>query len=250
MKLEYRLIGQDPSQSPTIVMLHEGLGSIATWGDFPNRVSEQTGISVFIYSRAGYGSSPPARQNLSVDYIRRHALDVLPKILDKIGFSRGFLLGHSDGASMAAAYAGNVKDSRIYGLILMAPHFCVEEETLSEIRNARRAFEDRDLRQRLSRYHADVDAAFWGWNNVWLDPEFTAFHLGKELKTISVPMLILRGDNDKYGTHRQVRLAQETCRCPLETLLMPDCGHVPHREKPDQTIEAIVKFCKGILHRQ
>ena len=247
MALEYRLIGAPPSRSSTIVMLHEGLGSVSTWGEFPRRVFERTRASVFVYSRAGYGASPPVEPGLPIDYIKHHALDVLPKILEAIGFSQGLLLGHSDGASMAAAYAGNVADPRVRGLVLMAPHFCVEPETLAEIRNARKAFETGDLRQRLARYHNYVDTAFRGWNDVWLDPRFSAFNLRAELARISVPMLIIRGDGDHYGTHRQVHMAKEICKGPLETLLMPDCGHVPHREKPAQTVDAIARFYERVL---
>jgi pimeloyl-ACP methyl ester carboxylesterase len=247
MRLEYRLIGEKPAHSPTIVMLHEGLGSIRTWGEFPRLLSEATGASVFVYSRDGYGSSPLAQEKLPIDYIRRHASAVLPRILDEIGFSRGILLGHSDGASMAAAYAGTANDPRVRGLVLMAPHFFVEEATLAEIRNARVAYENRDLRQRLSRYHEDVDAAFLRWNDVWLDPQFPSFDLSAELSNIKVPTLIIRGDDDRYGTHQQVWEAEKLHRGTLKTLLMPDCGHVPHREKPAQTIEAIATFCKPLL---
>lgn len=244
MMLEYRMIG--PLQAPTIVLLHEGLGSVATWGRFPSQLAERTGASVFAYSRAGYGASATAQTALPLDYIRRHALDVLPKILDAIGFRRGLLLGHSDGASMAAAYAGSVTDDRLQGLVLMAPHFCVEQETLAEIRRAREAFEAHDLRQRLARYHADVEAAFRRWNDVWLDPAFASFNLRDELTRIRVPVLIMRGDDDRYGTHRQVWLAQELCKCPLEILLMPGCGHIPHREQPEQTVGATVKFYDAV----
>jgi len=249
-ELEYRLIGAPPSQSPTIVMLHEGLGSVSTWGEFPRLVFERTHASVFVYSRAGYGASPPGEAGLPIDYVKRHALDVLPKILEAIGFSQGLLLGHSDGASMAAAYAGNIADPRVRGLVLMAPHFCVEPETLAEIRNAKKAFETGDLRQRLARYHSYVDVAFRGWNDVWLDPRFAAFNLSEELARISIPILLIRGDGDRYGTHRQVYMAQEICKGPLETLLMPDCGHVPHREKPSQTIDAIARFYQRVLPEQ
>lgn len=245
--LECRLIGPPPAQAPTIVLLHEGLGSLGTWGDFPRRLSEATGAGVFAYSRAGYGASAPVEPRLPVDYIRRHAREVLPTILEAIGFRRGLLLGHSDGASMAAAYAGTLDDSRLCGLVLMAPHFSVEPETLAEIRKAREAYERRDLRRRLARYHRNVDAAFWGWNDVWLDPEFAAFDLRAELARIRIPMLVIRGDEDRYGTHGQVWIAKETCRCPLETVLMPDCGHVPHREKPEQTLDLIAAFVRRVL---
>lgn len=244
--LECRRFGPPSAHSPTIVMLHEGLGSIKTWGEFPRRVSERTGAGVFVYSRAGYGASPPLGHGLPIDYIKRHALAVLPKILEAIGFQRGILLGHSDGASMAAAYAGSVDDPRIIGLVLMAPHFFVEPETLAEIRNAREAFKTRDLRQRLARYHSYVDAAFWGWNDVWLDPAFASFNLRDELAKIRVPMLVIRGGDDRYGTHRQVAMAKEICKCPLETAIISECGHVPHREKPEQTLDMIARFYQSV----
>lgn len=247
MALEHRLIGAPPSRSPTIVMVHEGLGSVSTWGEFPRRLFERTGASVFAYSRAGYGASRPVEPCLPLDYVKRHALDVLPKILEAIGFSKGLLLGHSDGASMAAAYAANIEDPRVRGLVLIAPHFSVEPETLAEIRNARKAFETGDLRRRLARHHKHVDAAFRGWNDVWLDPGFATFNLREELARIRVPMLIVRGDDDRYGTHRQVRIARKLYKGPLETLLMPACGHVPHREKPAQTVDAIVRFYQRVI---
>lgn len=247
MMLEYRFYGESPGRAPTIVFLHEGLGSIRTWGEFPSLLAEAVAASVFVYSRDGYGNSPVAQKALPVDYIRRHALNVLPRLLDAIGFSRGILLGHSDGASMAAAYAGTVDDKRLRGLVLMAPHFCVEAETLAEIRNAREAWRARDLRQRLARYHADVDAAFLRWNDVWLEPAFPAFNLAEELGRIKVPTLVLRGDDDRYGTHRQVHMAQELFRGELKTMLMAGCGHVPHREKPALTVETIAAFCKPLL---
>lgn len=246
MALEYRMFGPSPALAPMIVMLHEGLGAIKTWGEFPQRVAERTSTGVFVYSRAGYGASPPSGQGLPLDYIKRHALDVLPKILETIGFRRGLLLGHSDGASMAAAYAGSVQDPRLIGLILMAPHFFVESETLVEIRNAREAYKARDLRQRLSRYHSYVDTAFWGWNDVWLEPAFASFNLRDELTKIRVPTLVMRGDDDRYGTHRQVAMAKDLCRCPLQTLIIPECGHVPHREKPEPTLDAIASFYQRV----
>lgn len=247
MRLDYRLFGETPARAPTIVMLHEGLGSIGIWGEFPRLLHEATGMSVFAYSRDGYGASPLSQPHLPIDYIRRHALKVLPRILDEIGFSRGILLGHSDGASMTAAYAGTIDDPRVRGLVVLAPHFCVEEETLAEIRNARVAFETRDLRQRLSRHHSDVDAAFLRWNNVWLEPEFKAFNLADELGKIRVPTLVIRGEGDRYGTHRQVRMAEEFHRGELTTLELADCGHLPHREQTERTLAAIKTLCGALF---
>ena len=249
MTLEYRAFGRGSRRSPMIVMLHEGLGSIDTWGEFPRRLSESTETRVMVYSRPGYGASPPFGRALSIDYIRHHALTVLPKILEAIKFQRGMLLGHSDGASMVAAYAGSVRDLRVTGLVLMAPHFVVEPENLAEIRNAREAYTDRDLRQRLSRYHANVDVAFWGWNNVWLEPAFAHFDLRDELAKIRVPMLIIRGNDDRYGTNRQVAIAKEKCQCQLEALIIPNCGHIPHRQQPELVLNAITAFYQNVDSR-
>jgi pimeloyl-ACP methyl ester carboxylesterase len=231
-----------------IVMLHEGLGSIETWGEFPRRLSESAETQVFVYSRPGYGASPPFGRGLSINYITHHGLTVLPKVLEAIEFRQGILLGHSDGASMVAAYAGNVSDPRITGLVLMAPHFVVEPENLAEIRNAREAYKNRDLRQRLSRYHAYVDVAFWGWNNVWLDPAFASLDLRPELARIQVPILLIRGNDDLYGTNRQVVIAQDTCRCLREPLIIPNCGHIPHREKPQLVLDAVTSFYQNLAH--
>ncbi len=241
--LEYRMIGPRPDAAPTIVMLHEGLGSVSTWGEFPQKLAERTGAGVFVYSRAGYGqvidnrAAPPARLHAARG--DRNA----PALLDAIGFTRGILLGHSDGASIAAYYAGSHQDHRVRGLVLMAPHFFTEAEGLAEIRNARTAYETTDLRARLARHHADVDAAFRGWNEAWLDPKFeTAFDITDALAYIRVPILLVQGADDRYGTLAQVRVAHEECYCPVDALVMPGTGHAPHREKPEETLAAVAAF--------
>ncbi|MEJ0075384.1 MAG: alpha/beta hydrolase [Alphaproteobacteria bacterium] len=247
-RLEYRMIGPLPDAAPTIFMLHEGLGSVSTWGKFPSELAEKTGAGVFAYSRAGYGQSSTITLPRPLDYMQREAANVLPKLLDAIGFRRGILLGHSDGASIAAQYAGTHQDHRVRGLVLMAPHFFVEAEGLAEIRNARIAYETTDLRARLARHHADVDAAFRGWNEAWLDPGFArAFDITEALAYIRVPVLLMQGEADRYGTLAQVRAAQEECYCPVDTLVMPGVGHAPHREKPDETVAAIASFADRIF---
>src|SRR3954469_19962676 len=170
--LEYRMIGPRPDAAPTIVMLHEGLGSVTTWGEFPAKLAEKTGAGVFVYSRAGYGKSSAVALPRPLDYMQREATDVLPKLLDAIGFRRGILLGHSDGATIAAWYAGSVQDYRVRALVLMAPHFFMEESNLQAICNTVTTYETTGLRARLARHHADVDAAFRGWSGAWLDPDF------------------------------------------------------------------------------
>jgi pimeloyl-ACP methyl ester carboxylesterase len=247
-RLEYRMIGPRPDAAPTIVMLHEGLGSVSTWGEFPAKLSEKTGTGVFVYSRAGYGKSSGITLPRPLDYMQREAADVLPALLDAFGFRRGILLGHSDGASIAAQYAGSHQDHRVRGLVLMAPHFFVEPEGLAEIRNARAAYETTDLRARLARHHADVDTAFRGWNEAWLDPTFeSAFEITDALAYIRVPILLIQGAADRYGTLGQVRVAEEECYCPVDALVMPGVGHAPHREKTDETLAAVAVFSDRIF---
>ena len=247
-RLEYRMIGPRPDAAPTIVMLHEGLGSVSTWGAFPAKLAEKTGVGVFVYSRAGYGKSSTVTLPRPLDYMQREAAEVLPKLLDAIGFRRGILLGHSDGASIAAQYAGSHQDHRVRGLVLMAPHFFVEPQGLAEIRNARTAYETTDLRARLARHHADVDAAFRGWNEAWLDPQFeSAFDITDALAYIRVPILAVQGEADRYGTLAQLRAAEDACYCPVEALVMPGVGHAPHREKPEETLAAVASFTDRIF---
>src|SRR5262245_63275233 len=171
MRLEYRMIGARPHEAPTIVMLHEGLGCVGLWGDFPDQLQTATGAGVFVYSRAGYGRSSPVKLPRPLSFMHEEARDVLPKVLDAIGFRRGLLVGHSDGASIAAIYAGSVQDHRVRGLTLIAPHFFTEDMGIAEIARTRAAFEAGPLRAKLARWHADPDNAFHSWCGPWLDPE-------------------------------------------------------------------------------
>src|SRR6266436_1563912 len=207
--LEYRMIGPAPDDAPTIVMLHEGLGCAALWGDFPDRLAAGPGAGVFLYSRAGYGASTTVALPRPLDYMHIEALDVLPKLLDKIGFRRGLLLGHSDGASIAAIYAGSHQDHRVQGLVLIAPHFIVEDVSVASIAEIRTAYETTNLKEKLARWHRDVDNAFYGWNGAWLDPQFRNWDISEFLAYIRVPVAILQGADDQYGTIRQIDIAQQ-----------------------------------------
>ncbi|MFL5210549.1 MAG: alpha/beta fold hydrolase [Microvirga sp.] len=247
-RLEYRMIGPRPDAAPTIVMLHEGLGSVTTWGDFPQKLAEETGLGVFVYARAGYGKSSTITLPRPLDYMQREATEVLPKLLDAAGFRRGVLVGHSDGASIAAAYAGSIQDHRVRALALLAPHFFVEAFSLREIARAKERYAAGDLRDKLARHHADVDVAFRGWNDAWLDPGFAdVFDIVEPLAYIRVPVLIVQGEDDPYGTVRQMEVAEEECYCPVDAVLLPGCGHAPHRDKPDETLEAVGGFIERIL---
>jgi pimeloyl-ACP methyl ester carboxylesterase len=246
--LEYRMIGPSPESAPTIVMLHAGLGSAGLWGDFPEKLQAATGAGVFAYSRSGYGASTPAKLPRPLDYMHVEALDVLPKLLDKIGFRRGLLLGHSDGASIAAIYAGSHQDHRVQGLVLIAPHFIVEDISVASIAEIKQAYETTNLKEKLARWHRDVDNAFYGWNGVWLDPQFRNWDISEFLAYIRVPVAILQGVDDQYGTMRQVEIAQEECYCPVDVTVIPGAGHQPHREAPGATLDAISEFANAVLH--
>src|ERR1700759_4973236 len=245
--LEYRMIGPMPAEAPTIIMLHEGLGSAALWGDFPDRLQEAPRAGVFVYSRAGYGASSPVTLPRPVDYMHREALDVLPKLLAQIGFRRGLLVGHSDGASIAAIYAGGVQDHRIRAIALRAPHFIVEDISVTSIAAIKTAYETTNLRDKLARWHKHVDNSFYGWNGAWLDPKFRDWDISEYLAYIRVPVAIVQGDDDQYGTIRQVEIAREECYCPVDVTMLYGAGHSPHREAPGATLNAISDFANAVL---
>jgi pimeloyl-ACP methyl ester carboxylesterase len=245
--LEYRMIGPRPDAAPTIVMLHEGLGAVTTWGEFPQKLAEQTGAGVFVYSRAGYGRSSTITLPRPLDYMQREATQVLPRLLDAIGFKRGILLGHSDGATIAAFYAGSVQDHRVRALVLMAPHFFMEASNIAAIRKTVETYETTDLRAKLARHHADVDAAFRGWSGAWLDPGFAAFDTTDALAYIRVPVLVLQGAADPYGTLAQVRVLEEECTCPVEAVVLDGVGHAPHREDLAIILPKIADFADRIF---
>src|ERR1700716_2699438 len=245
--LEYRMIGPAPDDAPTIVMLHEGLGCAALWGDFPDRLAAATGAGVLVYSRAGYGASTTVALPRPLDYMHVEALDVLPKLLDKIGLRRGLLLGHSDGASIAAIYAGGVQDHRVRAVAMIAPHFVVEDISVTSIAEIKTAYETTGLKTKLARWHRDVDNAFYGWNGAWLDPKFRGWDISEYLAYIRVPVAILQGANDQYGTIRQIEIAREECYCPVDVTEIPGAGHQPHREAPGATLNAISEFANAVL---
>ena len=247
MRLEYRMIGPHPDAAPAIVMLHEGLGSVDLWGQFPDQIATATGAGVFVYSRAGYGKSTGATLPRSTSFMVEEACEVLPRILQAIGFRRGFLLGHSDGASIATIYTGSVEDHRVRGLLLIAPHFFVEEMGLAEIRRAGKSFASGALREKLKPWHADVDCAFRSWNEPWTHRDFQKWDITEVLGYIRVPVLIVQGENDQYGTLKQIEVAQQECFCPVETLVIPRIRHIPYREAPDITLKAVADFINRLV---
>jgi pimeloyl-ACP methyl ester carboxylesterase len=244
--LEYRWFGPPAPVGADIVLLHEGLGSVAMWKAFPDRLAEATGRRVFAYSRQGYGASLPAVAQREPDYMHVEAEAVLPKVLDAAGVERPILFGHSDGASIALLYAAAHPD-RVSALILEAPHVFVEPLTVDSITATGSAFRATDLRGKLARYHGDVDAAFQGWLNIWLDPRFRAWNIEAGLERVACPTLMIQGLDDEYGTRAQ--LDAISARIPGAKIVMLErCGHSPHRDQAEQVLEHSRAFSAGIAH--
>lgn len=242
-KIEAQQIGRPTG--PTLVFLHEGLGSVGLWRDFPRMVADATGLGVFVYSRAGYGASEPAAMPRPVRYMHDEA-ELLPEVLAAAGIDDPLLVGHSDGASIAIIHAGSGGKAR--GLVLEAPHVFTEEMGLRSIAKARDAYERGDLRGRLAKYHQDVDAAFWGWNRPWLDPGFRKWNLEEYLPRISAPILVVQGEDDEYGTRKQVEAIERGAR-DVQVLMLARCGHSPHRDQPEATLRGIAAFVQQRLQR-
>jgi pimeloyl-ACP methyl ester carboxylesterase len=232
-------------RAPTLVLLHEGLGSVAHWRTFPADLANATGLGVLVYSRWGYGRSDPVTPPRPLTYMHDEAKGALPELLDAEGIDRAILVGHSDGASIAILHAGSARAKpRIEGLVLMAPHVFVEALSVASIAEARAAYEREgsDLRPRLAKYHDDVDGAFWGWNRAWLDPGFRAWNIEASLSHIDVPVLVVQGAADAYGTMAQVDAIARGVRGTFERVVLDGVGHSPQREAPAATLAAITGF--------
>lgn len=238
-----RLAGPAGGHLAPVIFLHEGLGSVAMWRDWPAKVCEATGRAGIVYSRRGYGQSgsiPDVRGagRLQPDYMHREALEVLPALLDELEVEAPVLLGHSDGATIALLHAAHLGAT---ACIAMAPHVIVEDVSVRSIEQAREAFESKGLRERLARFHRDVDATFWQWNDIWLSPAFREFDIRVDCRRITAPVLALQGIDDPYGTLRQVEEIAPTCG-PFRIEVLQACGHSPHRDQPEKSTALITKF--------
>lgn len=246
-RLEYAWWGPPPSQQPTLVFLHEGLGSVDHWRGFPGQLSEATGLGAFAYSRLGYGRSDPIKVPRPLRYMHDEAL-LLPQVLSAVGIERAILVGHSDGASIAIIYAGSYPAPGLLGLVLEAPHVFAEEAGLKSIEKARQAFLTTDLPHKLAKYHGkNVEGAFWGWNRAWLDPGFRSWNLEAYLPRIQVPTLVIQGEDDEFGTLQQVEAVRRQVGGGVEVVLLPGCGHSPHRDRPKEVLAAMRRFVTARL---
>jgi len=245
--LEATWWGPGPEAAPTLVLLHEGLGCVALWRDFPEKLAAATGCGVLAYSRFGYGQSPPVKLPRPLTYMHDEALGILGQVLDAAGVSRAILVGHSDGGSIATIYAGGVQDFRLRGEVLIAAHFFCEDVSITSIEAARVAYETTNLREKLARYHRDVDNAFWGWNGAWLDPAFRHWRIDDYVPTIRVPVMLVQGAADEYGTLAQFELFRAEAYCPVETVVVEGAGHSPHLSHPAVVLPAVAQFVARIL---
>lgn len=228
-------------RGPTLVFLHEGLGSVALWKDFPERVAGATGRHALAYSRAGYGRSSPASLPRRPDYMHVEALTVLPALLERLRIDDSVLIGHSDGASIALLYAGSGL-SPVRALVALAPHVFVEDLAIASIGEARRQYATTDLRDRLARRHADPDAAFRGWNDIWLSPAFRDWNIEDCLPRVRCPLLLIQGRDDEYGTPAQLDAIERQAGGSVARIELADCRHSPHRDQPEATLAAIAAF--------
>ena len=242
--LEHERVAVTRADRPTLVFLHEGLGSVAMWRDFPSRVAHATNCNALVYSRYGYGNSEPLREPRTVSYMHDEALATLPELLDQLAIDGPILVGHSDGGSIALIHAGGARRP-VGGLVLMAPHVLVEDISIASIAAAKVTYETSDLRAKLAQYHADVDSAFWGWNRIWLHPDFRRWNIEDFLPRIGCPVIAMQGEDDEYGTMEQLaRIGRQVT--DVELLTLKDCRHSPHRDQPEAVIEAITGFVDRI----
>ncbi|MGQ0512591.1 MAG: alpha/beta fold hydrolase [Betaproteobacteria bacterium] len=240
--LNYEWIGEG---ARSLVFLHEGLGSIPQWRDFPQRVARATGCRALVYERYGYGQSDVlAQERVATDFMHREALEALPALLRALAVESPVLVGHSDGASIALIHAG--AGHPVQGVVAMAPHVFVEDISVRSIAEAARAFETTDLPQRLGKYHKDARRTFYLWNDAWLDPDFRKWNIEASLAGVRCPLLAIQGEADQYGSMAQVEAIARQAGGRCEVLKLRDCGHSPHRDQPEKTLEAITAFVKGL----
>lgn len=244
-QLEYYWTRTPADDEPVLLFLHEGLGSAGLWRDFPARLSAETGLPALVYSRYGYGGSDVLAEPRGVEYMHLEALESLPVLRDALDLDNVILVGHSDGASIALIHAGAGRWP-VRGLILEAAHVFVEDISIAGIEDARAAYETTDLSDRIARHHKDGEKTFRGWNDIWLDPAFRDWNIEEYLPAIDCPVLAIQGADDEYGTEDQLTAIGRGCGGPVDTILVPDCRHAPHRDQTDGVLDVMAEFSIGV----
>jgi len=235
------LVKNESGAWPTLVFLHEGLGSIELWRSYPDEVVTAADHRGLVYSRSGHGWSEVQDGPRPLDFVDREALEVLPPLLDQLDASPPILIGHSDGASISLVYAAH---HQAEALVLLAPHVFAEDEGLTSIEALSQPSAGDDLIERMAKYHRDPEATFWAWNNVWLDPGFKSWNIEDVLSEIECPVLLIQGLDDEYGTMAQIEAIERQVSGPVERLVLEDCGHSPHLSQPERTLAATVRFIR------
>ena len=248
-RIEYSFYEVKRPAAPTIVMLHEGLGALSLWRDFPRKLSGLINCSVFVYSRHGYGQSDFINDEFDTQYMHREALHILPQILNHFEISNPILYGHSDGASIALIHTSSA-DTQAMGLILEAPHVFVEEISLDGLNDAKKAFEQGGLKAGLAKHHREPEMIFRCWNNIWLSPEFLAWNIVSSLSNIHCPALLIQGETDAYGTLSQLDTIEKNVSGICEKKILPNVGHSPHRENPRLVLRSIQQFISKNINAQ
>lgn len=246
LELEFQWVGSPAPSAPLLVFLHEGLGSVSMWREFPDKLSELAGCRGLVYSRPGYGRSTPrpADEKWAPDFMHRQAHQVLPALLAALGIDaqreKPWLFGHSDGGSIALLHAARFPDA-VGGVIVLAPHLFVEDMSVSSIAKARDIYLSTDLRAKLARHHDDVDSAFWGWNDIWLAPAFRDWNIEAEVARVRCPLLAAQGEDDEYGSMAQIERIRALAP-QSELLKLALCGHSPHRDQPERLTAGVLNF--------
>ena len=228
-----------PSGRPTLVFLHEGLGSVSMWRDFPKDVAKAANAGLLVYSRYGHGQSDVLTSKRDVSYMHDEALTVLPELLRDFGLDKPILIGHSDGASIALIYAG-AHPGAVQSLVLMAPHLFVEQLSVDSIAGVRQRYDA--MRDKLARHHRDADATFYGWNDIWLDPRFRSWNIEEYVRKITAPILAIQGRDDEYGTLEQLDALERDAQGPVTRIVLEHCGHSPHRDQPEAVLASIASW--------
>ena len=245
--LEIAWYGPGPEDAPSLIFLHEGLGSVSMWKKFPQKLSQQTGCGALVYSRFGYGKSDECALPRPLNFMHEEGLDVLPEIIKLCRIQNYILVGHSDGASIALIHAGSESTDKLLGMVNEAPHVFCESLTISSIKKLRENYNTGNLRERLKKHHKDIDMTFNGWANVWLDDEFANWNIESFLPRIKVPQLIIQGNDDEYGTSVQIEAIVRQSVGSVKTCLLENCGHSPHRDQQSKTLQEMTKFVRNLL---